>query len=123
MRQEVKREGNGVLAADVKDSPQNLHNRDSFADEWNRRIGPPGSFWGCAPSSAPRSLTQRIWVFQFPHHNLAEWQGTEIVARYRVATQSVWNLNCGVSVGGQTILGIKHLNELGRLVCGPSLAL
>lgn len=109
MRQEVKRKGNGVLAANVKDSPQNLPNRDSLADECNRRIGPPGSFWGCAPSSATRALTQRIGVFQFLHHNLAEWRATDIVARYRVTTQSVWKLNCGVLVGGQTILSAVRL--------------
>ena len=33
-----------------------------------------------------------------------------------MTTQSVWKLNCGVSVGGQTILGIKHLDELARAV-------
>jgi hypothetical protein len=71
-----------------------------------------------APSSATRSLTQRIGVFPFPHHDLAEWRATDFVARYRVTTQSVWKLNCGASVGGQTILGIKHLNELARLVAG-----
>jgi hypothetical protein len=26
--------------------------------------------------------------------------------------QSVWKLNCGVSVGGQTLMGIKHLHAL-----------
>jgi hypothetical protein len=35
-----------------------------------------------------------------------------------VITQSVWKLNCGSSVGGQTILGIKHLDELARAVRG-----
>lgn len=78
-------------------------------DECNCRIGPPGSFWGCAPSSPTRSLTQRIGVFQFPHHNLAEWRATDIVTRYRVTTQSVWKLNCGVLVGGQTILSAVRL--------------
>ena len=107
------------FAANVKDSPQNLHNRDSFADECNRQIGAPGPFWGCAAGSASRSLTQqRIGVFQFPHHDLAEWRATDVVARSRVTTQSVWKLNCGVSVGGQTILGIKHLDELARSVGG-----
>lgn len=78
-------------------------------DECNCRIGPPGSFWGCAPSSPTRSLTQRIGVFQFPHHNLAEWRATDIVTRYRVTTQSVWKLNCGVLVGGQTIISAVRL--------------
>lgn len=33
-------------------------------------------------------------------------------------TQSVWKLNCGVSVGGQTIVGIKHLDDLAKVVGG-----
>jgi hypothetical protein len=57
-------------------------------------------------------------VFQFPHHSLEEWRATDIAARRRVTTQSVWKLNCGVSVGGQTILGIKHLDDLARRVNG-----
>jgi hypothetical protein len=43
---------------------------------------------------------------------------TDLQARRRTTTQSVWKLNCGVSVGGQTILGIKHLHELARDVGG-----
>lgn len=107
------------FAMNVEDSTQNVHNRDSFADECNRRVGAPGPFWGCAAKSATRSLTQqRIGVFQFPHHALEEWRATDLIARRRVITQSVWNLNCGVSVGGQTILGIKHLDGLACSVDG-----
>ncbi len=107
------------FAAKVTDSPQNKHNRDSFADDCNRQVGAPGPFWGCAASSATHSLTQQhIGVFQFPHHGLQEWRTTDNWARRRVTTQSVWKLNCGVSVGGQTILGIKHLDGLARSVDG-----
>jgi len=53
-----------------------------------------------------------------PHHQLEEWRATDLAARRRVTTQSVWKLNCGVSVGGQTILGIKHLDDLARAVGG-----
>jgi hypothetical protein len=107
------------FASNVKDSDKNLHNRDSFASECNRKVGAPGPFWGCAASSETGSLTQqRVGVFQFPHHTLEEWRATDIAARRRVTTQSVWKLNCGVSVGGQTILGIKHLEELARSVEG-----
>lgn len=107
------------FAANVEDSAQNVHNRDSFADECNRRVGAPGPFWGCAANSATRTLTQqRIGVFQFPHHGLEEWRATDLAARRRVPTQSVWKLNCGVSVGGQTILGIKHLHRLAHSVNG-----
>jgi hypothetical protein len=107
------------FASNVKDSPRNSHNRDAFADECNRRIGAPGPFWGCTPGAATRTLTrQRIGFFQFPHHALEEWRAADIAARRRVKTQSVWKLNCGVSVGGQTILGIKYLDELARAVEG-----
>ncbi len=107
------------FAANVLDSPRNEHNRDSFAQDCNRRVGAPGPFWGCTASSATPLLTQqRLGVFQFPHRNLNEWRATDIAARRRVTTQSVWKLNCGVSVGGQTILGIKHLDDLARHVGG-----
>lgn len=107
------------FASNVTDSPQNAHNRDAFADECNRKVGAPGPFWGCAASAITRSLTQqRIGCFNFPHHKLEEWRATDLAARTRVITQSVWKLNCGVSIGGQTILGIKHLDELARVVHG-----
>jgi hypothetical protein len=107
------------IAANVSDSPRNEHNRDSFAEECNRRVGAPGPFWGCAAGSATAALTQqRVGVFAFPHHGLQEWRATELAAKRRVPTQSVWKLNCGVSVGGQTILGIKHLHELALAVGG-----
>jgi hypothetical protein len=79
----------------------------------NRRIGSPGPFWGCARVAADDHLSpQRVGVFTFPHHGL--WRATDLRARARTTTQSVWKLNCGVSVGGRTILGTKHLDELAR---------
>lgn len=107
------------FASHVLDSLQNEHNRDEFADACNRKVGAPGPFWGCCASAATASLTQqRVGVFQFPHHGLEEWRATDREAGLQVTTQSVWKLNCGVSVGGQTILGIKHLEELARSVGG-----
>jgi precorrin-8X/cobalt-precorrin-8 methylmutase len=107
------------FASRVTDSPLNVHNRDAFADECNRKIGAPGPFWGCTASAITPSLTQqRIGMFQFPHHKLEEWRTTDLAAARRVTTQSVWKLSCGVSVGGQTILGIKYLDELARAVRG-----
>lgn len=107
------------FASSVMDSPQNAHNRDAFADECNRKIGAPGPFWGCTTAAITPSLTQqRIGIFQFPHHNLEEWRATDRAAQSRVTTQSVWKLNSGVSVGGQTILGIKYLDRLARAVDG-----
>ena len=58
----------------------------AFADEYKPPNRPTRLVLGCAPSSATRLLTQRIGVFQFPHHNLAEWRATDIVAGYRVMT-------------------------------------
>ena len=107
------------FALNVTDSPRNVHNRDAFADDCNRRVGAPGPFWGCVASAVTPALTQRrIGVFQFPHRDLAEWRVTEIAARRRAPVQSVWKLNSGISVGGQTILGIKHLDDLARSVGG-----
>ena len=102
----------------VTDSPSNAHNRDEFADACNRRVAPngPGPFWGCTRSSTTPTLTQhRQGVFTFPYAGvLDEWRITDRRAAKIVTTQSVWKINCGVSVGGQTILGIKYLNDLAR---------
>ena len=106
------------FAANVTDSPENKHKRDAFAEECNRRINgreAPGPFWGCTKSAASAALTTRR-AFTFPHHGLEEWRVTEREAKKKVTTLSVWKLNCGVSVGGQTILGIKYLDELARTV-------
>jgi hypothetical protein len=103
------------FAAYVSDCSENVHNRDAFAEGCNRKVGPPGPFWGCAEGAANDALTQhRVGIFSFPHHGLEEWRATDLEAKRRATTQSVWKLNCGVSVGGQTILGIKHLDELAR---------
>jgi hypothetical protein len=107
------------IAVNVTDAPTNAHNRDAFASACNRRIGAPGPFWGCGKRAVTPELTQhRVGVFDWPHHGLEEWRLTDLQARRRTTTQSVWKLNCGVSVGGQTILGIKHLHELARDVGG-----
>jgi hypothetical protein len=107
------------LATHVTDSPENEHNRDAFAAQCNITIGAPGPFWGCARGAATAALTQhRIGVFSYPHRGLPEWRATDIEARKKATPQSVWKLNCGVSVGGQTILGIRHLDELARGVGG-----
>jgi hypothetical protein len=107
------------IAASVTDSPDNAHNRDAFAEACNRRIGAPGPFWGCAKRAVSGDLTQhRVGVFDWPHRGLGDWRLTDVQARRRTTTQSVWKLNCGVSVGGQTILGIKHLHALATAVGG-----
>jgi hypothetical protein len=100
------------FAAHVTDCPKNMHNRDLFATECNRKVGGPGPFWGCTKSVVTTELKQSR-VFDFPYHGLQELRATDIEARNKGAIAlSVWKLNCGVSVGGQTILGIKYLHEL-----------
>lgn len=111
------------FASDVEDSDENRHNRDSFARACNDKIAPPGPgpFWGCTAKAVAPSLTQHSnGVFTFPYgpHGIPKWRVTEARASKRTITQSVWKLNCGVSVGGQTILGIKHLHELARALGG-----
>ena len=51
-------------------------------------------------------------VFEFPYAGLGQFRLTEDRARELAVPQSVWKLNQGVSVGGQTILGIKYLHDL-----------
>jgi len=104
------------VAAGVADDAANRHNRDAFAAACNARIAPveaPGPFWGCHAGGVGPVLTQRRrGVFDYPYGALAEWRVTEQRARRRATTQPVWKLNCGVSVGGQTLLGIKHLHGM-----------
>jgi precorrin-8X/cobalt-precorrin-8 methylmutase len=94
----------------------NRHNRDTFAAGCNKRIGGggPGPFWGCnAGAAGPDLTTRRVGVFDFPYAELEEYRETERRAWARgIPPQSVWKLNQGVSVGGQTILGIKQLADL-----------
>ncbi len=100
----------------VEDGPDNNHNRDAFAGECNAQIAErgPGPFWGCTRGAAGPSLTTcRVGVFDFPYAGLEEYRETDKRARrLGILPQSVWKLNQGVSVGGQTILGIKCLADL-----------
>lgn len=109
----------------VQDDDRNRHNRDAFAENCNSQIGGggPGPFWGCPLSSITQTLTsRRVGIFEFPYHGLDDYRATERQVRSRgVTVQSVWKLNQGVSVGGQTILGLKHLSEL-RFASGAELS-
>jgi hypothetical protein len=100
----------------VEDRANNYHNRDEFAAACNARIagGGPGPFWGCPAGAVELNLTKRrVGVFTFPYAGLEEYRETERRARMLgIPPQSVWKLNQGVSVGGQTILGIKYLADL-----------
>lgn len=100
----------------VNDDDRNRHNRDDFAAQCNRSISEgPGPFWACHNGAARENLltTQRVGVFEFPHRGLEQWRLTELAVQRRgKRPQSVWQLNQGVSVGGQTILGIRYLASL-----------
>lgn len=110
----------------VRDNAANVHDGARFAADCNRRVVPsgPGPFWGCHSTDVvPGTLTQkRVGVFTFPCGNarLDEWRLTDVRARQYAVPQTVWKLNCGVSVGMQTILGIKHLAELRRGLGGKA---
>ena len=105
----------------VIDGPTNSHNGANLADACNRVVAPagPGPFWGChANAQTPLLTSRRVGLFTFTTpgkpgtYGLAEWRLTDNAARSIANPQSVWKLNCGVSVGMQTITGIKHLSEL-----------
>lgn len=81
----------------------------------NRCVGAagPGPFWGCPSTRETTVLTsRRIGRFSYPYEGLHEWRATELRARQRATVQSTWKLNCGVSVGGQTIVGIHRLQQV-----------
>jgi hypothetical protein len=110
------------FGAQVSDGQDNRHNGYAVATGLNERIGSrgPGPFWACPTKDASDLLTQkRIGAFSFPYSGLAEWRLTESVVRTG-SPQSVWKLNCGVSVGCQTIVGIHRLQEIRRLLAGRS---
>jgi hypothetical protein len=103
----------------VQDATNNAQNRDDFARALNRDLGrSPGPFWGVNRRAECEQLTScRVGYFEFPFQvngqSLTEFRYTEISTRQqRVTPQSVWKLNQGVSVGGQTIMGIGRLHQL-----------
>lgn len=103
------------LARTIEDSPRNANNRHAVAAEINRRAGsPPGPFWGCHESAASEHLTpRRVGIFQYPFLGLEEYRITD--RRVREAGTpllSVWKIDQGVSVGGQTLMGIPYLMKL-----------
>lgn len=103
------------FANGVRDGDDNRHNRDEFAARCNSLIsGGPGPFWGCHRKFAePNLTTNRVGVFEFSDIGLEEYRETELRARKQGSRAlSVWKINQGVAVGGQTIMGIKRLAEL-----------
>ena len=107
------------LGEHVIDQDDNAHNMYDVAASLNHLLGGgPGPFWGCPTKKESETLTtRRIGRFAFPHCGLGEWRVTDRRAQEHATTQSVWKLNCGVSVGGQTILGIHRLHQM-RLELG-----
>jgi hypothetical protein len=99
----------------VVDRDSNAHNLYELAATLNEKLngGGPGPFWGCPANKECDTLTtRRIGRFAFPYAGLNEWRLTDAQARKHATPQSVWKLNCGVSVGGQTILGIHRLHQI-----------
>ncbi|WNG61375.1 hypothetical protein F0U59_46710 [Archangium gephyra] len=112
------RELHAYFADGITDDGNNRHNRDAFAEACNQKVGAPGPgpFWGChASAQTPLLTSQRLGYFTFPYPaagGLDEFRRTDLRAQEFAVVQSVWKLNCGVSVGGQTLMGIKHLHAL-----------
>ena len=103
------------LAREIRDSASNANNRNAVAAGINRRIGEgPGPFWGCHKRAASPDLTvRRVGVFQFPFAGLQEYRLTDDAVRDTgTPLLSVWKINQGVSVGGQTLVGIPYLMRL-----------
>lgn len=99
----------------IEDTPDNKNNRHRVAATINDLVGsPPGPFWGSHEGAATASLTsRRVGIFQFPHSGLDEFRATDRRVRQRgVNILSVWKINQGVSVGGQTLIGIPYLMRL-----------
>ncbi len=102
------------VAQGITDTAQNHHNRDAFAAACNATISSgPGPFWGCHGGAMCTTLTtRRVGLFTFPQAGMEEYRTTERRANQITTIQSVWKLNQGVSVGGQTLLGLKYLHQL-----------
>jgi len=103
------------VAQAVVDDEANRHNRDAFAAACNARIGGGGAgpFWGCHDGAESEVLpARRLGVFDYPYAGLAEWRHADLAARKVSRPQSVWKLNQGVAVGGQTITGLPRVAEL-----------
>lgn len=103
------------FGATVVDGNDNKHNLFEVAQRLNRAIGSdgPGPFWGCPEAKQSSHLTMRRKPhFAWPYSGLAEWRLTEERAKEKATAQSVWKLFCGVSVGGQTIVGLHRLQQL-----------
>ena len=99
----------------ITDGPRNENNRHHVASNINDLVGAaPGPFWGCHEGAATASLTpRRVGIFQFPHAGLGEFRLTDRrVLASGTPLLSVWKIDQGVSVGGQTLMGIPYLMRL-----------
>ena len=94
-----------LLAAQVRDAPDNANNRFAVAAALNARLG-GGPFWG-RPSGMPLpDLPERRRAHAFPEGRLVE-------QRVRSA-HSPWKLYTAGSVGGQMLTGLPALERLRR---------
>ncbi|MEM6746192.1 MAG: cobalamin biosynthesis protein CbiG [Pseudomonadota bacterium] len=102
------------LAEHVGDDEQNANNRFAVADALNRDVfAEEPKFWGRPPHRADlTSLPAKKSVIYgaIAEHRLAEGHFTR--------AQPVWKMFTTGSVGGQSMMGIKHLEALR---CAPGL--
>lgn len=109
-----------MFGHEVRDDDRNRSNRDQFASKVNSLLsddasnGTPGPFWGCHANATTDWLkSKRVGSFEFPYRGLKEYRLSERNASQQgFRPQSVWKLNQGVAVGGQTILGLHYVSKL-----------
>lgn len=99
------------LAARISDGPDNANNRFDVAAALNRRVsGGPFPFWSCPRGATMADLAAKK-PRSFGQESLPEFRLTDTVVR---GPKSVWQLLGAGSVGGQTLVGIAHLERLRR---------
>jgi precorrin-8X/cobalt-precorrin-8 methylmutase len=98
------------IALRIRDSDDNVNNRFEVAAALNARIsGRQFPFWGC-PKSAAGPMLSPTKPDGFDN-GLAEYR---LADRVTTGPHSLWQLAYAGNVGGQTLLGIAHLQALRR---------
>jgi hypothetical protein len=99
------------VTKNIVDKPDNTNNRFAVAAKMNRLMTDQAyPFWGCPKNAAQKWLsTLKPADFgSFPEYRL-----TEIVARQKKApAKSLWQMHGAGVVGGQSLLGIAHIEGL-----------
>lgn len=98
------------LAHAIEDGPDNRNNRFAVADEINRRLGPPGPFWG-RPASQPHPHLPPTKTVDYAALGLAE---RRLVERLVPSAQPVWKLYTTGAVGSQALMGLPLIHRLSQ---------